>query len=169
MSVSGFVKGTWIRKLQVVERPAETYLFAASPQTIFNINDGPVWLVALFGICAGDLDPIGATGATIEFTVNGVAVDALAPVVTGSFAGDILLCPLDPTGAAVVIVANPCECVPDLTANATGGGQVLATPSVAGAAPGLINLVVGNGNCGNDLTMYVAYYRMSPAASVTVA
>ena len=168
MSVSGFVKGTWLRKLHVVERPAETYLLAGASRPIFNINDGPAWIVALFGLANGNLDNV-AGGATLEFTVNGVAVDGAATAVAGSAAGDIVVCPLDTTAVGVVLAANACECVPDLTALALGAGQMIATSSVAGAAPGLINLVVGIANFTATLTMYVAYYRMSPAASVTVA
>jgi len=169
MSVSGFVKGTWLRKLHVIERPAETYLLAGGARAIFDVNDGPIWLVALFGVANGDLDD-AATGATLEFTVNNVAVDGAARVGAGSAAGDIVVCPLDTTAVArVPAIGVGCANVPDATALALGAGQMVVTSSIAGVAPGELGLTIAGGNCTATLTMYAAYYRMSPAASVTVA
>ena len=168
MSISSFVKGTWQRKLHVCQRPAETYLLAGGARAIFDVTGGPIWLVAYFGEANGDLDD-AAGGSTLEFTVNGIAVDGAAPVVAGSAAGDIVVCPLDTTAVAVVLVANAAECIPQIVANALGAGQMIVPSSVAGVAPGELGLTVGIANFTATLTMYAAYFRLSPLSEVVVS
>ncbi len=168
MSVSGLVKGTWQRKLHVCQRPAETYLLAGGARAIFDVTGGPVWLVAYFGEANGDLDD-AVTGFTIEFTVNGIAVDGAATAGAGSAAGDIVVCPLDTTAVAVVLCANAAECIPQIVANALGAGQMVVPSSINAVAPGELGLTVAGGNATATLTMYAAYFRLSPLSEVVVS
>jgi len=155
------IKLTAQQSMAVVYRPDEIYTVAAN--VLFNIVGGPVWIHALFAVLAADLDGVAA-GSTANFTINGVAVDNGAVPVAGGAVGQLMLCPLDDTATAPVVVNLPAVSLPSPAALVVGGGKILATN-----VPGEITLVVGVADFDGACAFYCLYQKMAPQSLVVVA
>jgi hypothetical protein len=146
------------QSLAVVYRPDEVYLNGAN--VLFNIVGGPVWIHALFAVLAADLD-FAVAGATANFTINGIAVDAGPVAVAGGALGQMMVCPLDDTGAGPVVVNLPAVSNP----SPAGRWRVIATN-----VPGDITLVVGGGvDFDGACAFYCLYQKVAPQSLVVVA
>jgi len=142
------VNGIALQKLEVAYRPPQLYLTAGSPYTLFTITGGPVWIKALF---AHTIQAVTAV-TTFAITINGVAVDSGAVVITSAI-NTLIVSPLDET--------VPTPIVPNVAVSslAAGGFMLLAVP-------GDISLAVAAADTDGTMAWYCAYYRMNPASMI---
>jgi hypothetical protein len=160
--LKSLVNQVWQSRLSVAVRPAETYLVAVN--TLFNIVGGSVWIHGLFAALLDDLDA-GGSGALGAFQVNGVPVDDAAPTaLAGGALGDLLVCPLDDTGAVPIVLNAAAMGFPNPASVLVGSGKVLGTN-----VPGTIDFIVTVGPCDGACIFYCVYQAIDPAAVVNVA
>lgn len=160
--MSSQLASLYLREPDVIMRPAEIYGLGVN--TLFNIVGGPVWVIGLFAYLLADLDS-GPLGSDAAFEINGIPVDdALPTAVAGGALGDLLVCPLDDTGAVPIIVNVAAAGFPNPASVLVGSGKVLAGP-----VPGEIDLIIGTAACDGACIFYCIYQRMSPGANVIVA
>lgn len=162
MSLSSTIKRLSLDVMEVAIRPGEIYLAANSPQNLFTIIGGPVWIKGLFAHAL----TVENSGNTTAIAICGVNMQT-APVVADSLVGDIIMWPLGVAGTQVIIPNLAIQPMPTLATEIIGqsGGQVAGIGSAGGN-----NIVqtIG-GNLVSQLVFYVVYYRMNPDSEIVVA
>jgi hypothetical protein len=150
MTTQGNVRNILNGNLQVAYRPAQVYSSVTGAYTIFSVTGGPIEAVQLFGYITA-----AAGGAvTVAGTLNGVAGDAGAAVISGAV-GTVVWYPLNVGGTILNAAA-----IPQTLATAPNSMIVGTQP----AGPGLIVMTYAISTATMSWTL--VYRKLTPASRI---
>ena len=145
--------------LFVAYRPPEVYLLANSPEDLFQIVGGPVWIKGLFQHCI----TAQTNASTCGMAVNGINMQN-AVLNINTVIGGIIIYPLNAAAGSIIIpnvLVNP---LPTLAGFLIGSEGQVAGPG--GAIEEIVQTI--SANLDGSIATYVLYYKMAPESLIVL-
>ena len=155
MGLRSDVQHLVMNNLQVAFRPPVIYTQALSPNVIFTITGGPIWVKAIFARL------IAAEAAAVEWnsTLCAIAMETAAVAIAGAI-NTLVVFPLGAAGTQVIIPALLAQPVPTLATQIIGQNGMMASLGTFA-----LTVTVADNTAGAEF--FMVYQKMHPAAEVS--